>query len=112
MRNVSCPFGDEIRHADYCYRMAELCGARDAVSVFDTSGFIRISELPLTMEDLDLVLTEVSAVGETLAAGPAIAAAAAARSLRRGCPAVVVTAVEEGSAGCLVLLNRDGEEGA
>ena len=34
---------DEIRHADYCYRMAELCGERQAVSTFDTTGFIRIS---------------------------------------------------------------------
>jgi hypothetical protein len=59
---------DEIRHADYCYRMAGLCGDREAVSTFDTSGFVRISELPLAMEDLDFVLMEVSAIGETLAA--------------------------------------------
>ena len=59
---------DEIRHADYCYRMAALCGDRDAVTNFDTAGFTRISQLPLAIEELDYVLMEVSAIGETLAA--------------------------------------------
>jgi hypothetical protein len=59
---------DEIRHADYCYRMALLCGDREPVSTVDNAGYTRISQLPLAMEDLDLVLMEISAVGETLAA--------------------------------------------
>jgi hypothetical protein len=59
---------DEIRHADYCYRMAALCGAREATVTLDASGFVAISKLPLPQEELDFVLMEVSAIGETLAA--------------------------------------------
>jgi hypothetical protein len=65
---VSRIVSDEIRHADYCYRMAALCGDREAVTNFNTAGFTIISQLPMAIEELDYVLMEVSAIGETLAA--------------------------------------------
>lgn len=59
---------DEIRHADYCYRMAALCGEREVSTALDARGYVRIAQFPLPMEELDFVLLEVSAIGETLAA--------------------------------------------
>ena len=57
---------DEIRHADYCCRMAALCGSREVVLTL--TGARTSSQLPSDPEHLDRTLVHVSAIGETLAA--------------------------------------------
>jgi hypothetical protein len=59
---------DEIRHADYCLRMASLCQGSDVtVSVPSTA---LASDIPhsLALEELDFLMLKYAAVGETLAA--------------------------------------------
>jgi hypothetical protein len=59
---------DEIRHADYAFRMAALCGAGDDVAIEVRS---RRAETrwgtKLDLETLDLMMIEIPAVGEALA---------------------------------------------
>ncbi|HEY3665307.1 MAG TPA: ferritin-like domain-containing protein [Polyangiaceae bacterium] len=59
---------DEIRHADYCLRMASLCqGSEVTVSVPSAA---LASDIPtsLSLEELDFLMLKYAAVGETLAA--------------------------------------------
>ncbi|HWZ93409.1 MAG TPA: ferritin-like domain-containing protein [Polyangiaceae bacterium] len=59
---------DEIRHADYCLRMAGLCqGSAVTVSV---PAAALASDIPhaLDVEELDFLMLKYAAVGETLAA--------------------------------------------
>jgi hypothetical protein len=59
---------DEIRHADYCLRMASLCqGSEVTVSVPSAA---LASDIPhaLDVEELDFLMLKYAAVGETLAA--------------------------------------------
>lgn len=59
---------DEIRHADYCLRMASLCqGSEVTVSVPSAA---LASDIPhsLSVEELDFLMLKYAAVGETLAA--------------------------------------------
>jgi hypothetical protein len=59
---------DEIRHADYAFRMAALCGGGDDVAIEVRS---RRAETrwgtKLDLETLDLMMIEIPAVGEALA---------------------------------------------
>jgi hypothetical protein len=59
---------DEIRHADYCLRMASLVSGTDAVIEVDPRGFGSVWKGPASLEELDIALLEISAIGETLAA--------------------------------------------
>jgi hypothetical protein len=59
---------DEIRHADYAFRMAALCGGKDDVAIEVQP---RRSEkrwgTGFNLETLDVLMIEVSAIGEALA---------------------------------------------
>jgi hypothetical protein len=59
---------DEIRHADYAFRMAALCGGKDDVAIEVRP---RRSEMrwgtQFDLETLDLLMIEVPAIGEALA---------------------------------------------
>ena len=59
---------DEIRHADYCLRMASLCHG-SAVTV-DVPSAALVSDIPrsLSITELDFLMLKYAAVGETLAA--------------------------------------------
>jgi len=59
---------DEIRHADYCLRMASLCQGSE-VTVEVPSAALE-SDIPrsLSLEELDFLMLKYAAVGETLAA--------------------------------------------
>jgi hypothetical protein len=59
---------DEIRHADYCLRMAGLCQG-SAVTV-DVPSAALASDIPhsLSLAELDFLMLKYTAVGETLAA--------------------------------------------
>src|SRR4051794_36984859 len=59
---------DEIRHADYCLRMASLMAGDDATIEVDPRGFGSAWKGNLSLEELDVALLEISAIGETLAA--------------------------------------------
>jgi hypothetical protein len=56
---------DEIRHADLAFRMAGLLSDSDVEVQLDATA--RHRRLPLTLEELDCEIVEVSAIGETLA---------------------------------------------
>jgi len=58
---------DEIRHADYAIRMASLTAGEDVVLDFDRNNFEKRWERPIEQGELDELITEVSAIGETLA---------------------------------------------
>ena len=59
---------DEIRHADYCLRMASLCqGSEVTVSVPSAALACDIPH-SLSIEELDFLMLKYAAVGETLAA--------------------------------------------
>jgi hypothetical protein len=59
---------DEIRHCDFAFRMAALCGGKDDVVIDMRSG--RAQERwgrPLDLETLDHMMIEIPAIGEGLA---------------------------------------------
>jgi hypothetical protein len=58
---------DEIRHADITFRMARLLAGRDVEVQFDRALMTDRWTQPASLEALDLAMTEVSAIGETLA---------------------------------------------
>lgn len=58
---------DEIRHADYCIRFAELCSGHDVELEVDSSEVLRASQNLTDIEELDHFVLKYSAVGETLA---------------------------------------------
>jgi hypothetical protein len=58
---------DEIRHADLVFRMAALLAGEPVEVRFDPASLQARWSRPVSLEDLDIAMTEVSAVGETLA---------------------------------------------
>ena len=58
---------DEIRHADYAIRMASLCHGKDVAFKVDRDNFERRWERPIDLEELDDLMVEIPAIGETLA---------------------------------------------
>lgn len=58
---------DEIRHADYAIRMASLCQGSEVVIKVDRDNFERQWERPIDLEELDDLMVEIPAIGETLA---------------------------------------------
>ena len=59
---------DEIRHADYCLRMASLCQGSEVTVTVPSAALA--SDIPhaLNVEELDFLMLKYAAVGETLAA--------------------------------------------
>ena len=59
---------DEIRHADYCLRMATLCQGSPVTVTVPSAALA--SDIPhaLNVEELDFLMLKYAAVGETLAA--------------------------------------------
>jgi hypothetical protein len=57
---------DEIRHADYAMRAARAIAGDDAQIEFDAAALRKRWERPMTLEELDFTMMEVSAIGETL----------------------------------------------
>jgi hypothetical protein len=57
---------DEIRHADYAMRAAELLRGRRVAIAVDADGLRQRWSKPVDMEQLDLLMLEVCAIGETL----------------------------------------------
>jgi hypothetical protein len=58
---------DEIRHADYAVRLASLCQGEDVAFQIDRDNFERRWERPIDLEELDELMVEIPAIGETLA---------------------------------------------
>lgn len=58
---------DEIRHADYALNMARLLAGRDVSITLDAEGLRRPWGKRATLEDIDGLVVEVAAIGETLA---------------------------------------------
>jgi hypothetical protein len=58
---------DEIRHADIALRMAGLFGGRDVTITIDRQGLRKRWRNDVAMEDLDVLVVDVAAIGETLA---------------------------------------------
>ncbi len=58
---------DEIRHADYAIRLASLFAGHDVTLDVDRNNFEKRWERPIDLEELDLLMIEVPAIGETLA---------------------------------------------
>jgi hypothetical protein len=58
---------DEIRHADHAIRLATLFGGEDAAINVDRNNFEQRWQKPIEIEELDLLMVEVPAIGETLA---------------------------------------------
>jgi hypothetical protein len=59
---------DEIRHADYALRAAARFSGRDVNVPFNRTFFEKFWERKLEIGDLDLMILEVSAISETIAA--------------------------------------------
>jgi hypothetical protein len=57
---------DEIRHADYAMRAARAIAGQDVQIEFDAGALRKRWEKPMTLEELDGSMMEVSAIGETL----------------------------------------------
>jgi hypothetical protein len=57
---------DEIRHADYAMRAARALAGDDALIEFDAGALRKRWERPMSLEELDCTMLEVSAIGETL----------------------------------------------
>ena len=57
---------DEIRHADYAMRAAKAISGTDALLEYDAGALRKRWETSMTLEDLDFVMMEVAAIGETL----------------------------------------------
>lgn len=60
--------GDEIRHADYCVHLAELCAGGAADLRVDRSAVLDACRNLDQVEEVDFFLLKYSAIGETLAA--------------------------------------------
>ena len=60
--------GDEIRHADYCVRFAELCAGNALEFGIDRDAVDEACEKLDSAEEVDFFLLKYSAVGEALAA--------------------------------------------
>jgi hypothetical protein len=58
---------DEARHADYALRLASLCAGADVGFEVDPDAVAAAWSKPLELEDVDFLMLEVSAIGETLA---------------------------------------------
>ncbi|HEX3854091.1 MAG TPA: ferritin-like domain-containing protein [Polyangiaceae bacterium] len=59
---------DEIRHADYCLRMASLCQGSEVTVTVPTAALASDIPSSLSIEELDFLMLKYAAVGETLAA--------------------------------------------
>jgi hypothetical protein len=59
---------DEIRHADYCLRMASLCQGSEVTVTVPSSALASDIPRALDLEELDFLILKYAAVGETLAA--------------------------------------------
>jgi hypothetical protein len=57
---------DEIRHADFAIRTASTLAGTDASIDFDVAAAKKAWEKPMDLEQLDRLMLEVSAIGETL----------------------------------------------
>jgi hypothetical protein len=57
---------DEIRHADYAMRAAKAVAGEDVQIEFDAAVLRKRWEKPMSLEELDGTMLEVSAIGETL----------------------------------------------
>ena len=95
---------DECRHAEYCLRMASLCGRTRGVRARRYARVRRCSRRrPLGFEELDAFMLEVAAIGETLAA--ALLAACQRRAQGSNCgarfspPSWVTRSTTRGSVG-------------
>jgi len=60
--------GDEIRHADYCVKLAKLCAGRDIELHVDRNAVLDACRNLDRAEEVDFFLLKYSAIGETLAA--------------------------------------------
>ncbi len=58
---------DEARHTDYALRMASLCAGVEVGFDVDPSAVAKQWTVPLELEEVDGLMLEVSAIGETLA---------------------------------------------
>ena len=58
---------DEIRHADFALRMAKLLSDAEVTLQVDRDGLRRRWKSDVSIEELDLLMLEVAAIGETLA---------------------------------------------
>ena len=58
---------DEIRHADYAIRLASLFAGEDTTIDVDRNNFELRWQRPIDLLELDLLMLEVPAIGETLA---------------------------------------------
>jgi hypothetical protein len=58
---------DEIRHADFAMRMAKLIAGKEVSLQVDSDGLRRRWKGDVGLEQLDLLMLEVAAIGETLA---------------------------------------------
>lgn len=57
---------DEIRHADYAMRAARLLGGQDVAITIDAGALQQRWAKPVDLEQLDLLMLEICAIGETL----------------------------------------------
>jgi hypothetical protein len=58
---------DEIRHADYAVRLASLCKGSDVTIQIDRNNFEKRWERSIDLDELDELMVEIPAIGETLA---------------------------------------------
>lgn len=58
---------DEVRHADYALRAASLLAGEELTLSVDRNNFEKRWERPIDVPELDLLMVEVPAIGETLA---------------------------------------------
>jgi hypothetical protein len=59
---------DEIRHAEYCLRMAELCAGRDVTVSVDHRALAASVPEATNLANVDFLVFKYAAIGETLAA--------------------------------------------
>lgn len=59
---------DELRHAEYCMKMAELCSGEEVVLKLDPVALRTEIPVALDQENVDFLLLKYAVVGETLAA--------------------------------------------
>lgn len=59
---------DEIRHADYAIRMANLCAGEEQSFPINREAFERDYCVPMSLERLDCLMIDVAAISESLAA--------------------------------------------
>lgn len=68
VRATAAVAADEARHAEYALRMAELCAGRSLSLELDPGKLPRNAWQPMSVEEVDACMIEVSSIGETLAA--------------------------------------------